>query len=129
MFPGHARMGLQVPMKVSKTTCEPTSRRQMVTFSPTSGSHPLTKKTFINRLAKAACDAGEDPLQGHGIRIGSTLEYLLCGIPLETMKVIGRWASDAFTLYLRKHAQILVPYLQASPELHHAFVASTMHLR
>jgi hypothetical protein len=94
-----------------------------------SGRRPLTKKTFINRLAQAARDAGEDPLQGHGIRIGSTLEYLLRGVSVETMKVIGRWASDAFTLYLRKHAQILAPYLQASPELHHAFITNTMQVR
>jgi hypothetical protein len=94
-----------------------------------SGYRPLTKKTFINRLAQAARDASEDPLQGHGIRIGSTLEYLLRGVSLEAMKVIGRWASDAFILYLRKHAQILAPYLQATPELHLAVIANTIQGR
>ena len=38
---------------------------------------PLTKSKFILELARAACTAGLEPLQGHGIRIGSTLEYLL----------------------------------------------------
>lgn len=79
---------------------------------------PLTKHSFIRRLAKAARDAGEDPLQGHGIRIGATLEYLLRGVPLEAMKVLGRWASDAFALYLRKHAQVMAPFVQANPQLH-----------
>jgi hypothetical protein len=40
------------------------------------GHRPLTKPKFMETLAKAARDAGLDPRQGHGIRIGSTLEYL-----------------------------------------------------
>jgi len=50
---------------------------------------PLTKSKFISELAKAARVAGLEPLQGHGIRIGSTLEYLLCGMPFDVMKVKG----------------------------------------
>ena len=60
-------------------------------------------------------------LLGHGIRIGSVLEYLLCGVPFDVVKAIGRWASDAFRLYLRKHAQILALYMQADPALHGRF--------
>ena len=63
-----------------------------------------------------------DPLQGHVIRIGATLHYLSQGIPLEAMKIMDRWGSDAFLPYLRKHAQILTPYIQAMPELHEAFL-------
>jgi hypothetical protein len=65
---------------------------------------PLTKPAFIRRLALAAREAGLEPLQGHGIRIGATLFYLLLGLPIEAMKVMGRWSSDAFLRYLRKHA-------------------------
>jgi hypothetical protein len=89
---------------------------------------PLTKMKFIERLTQAAKAAGEDPLQGHGIRIGSTLEYLLRNISFETVKTMGRWASQAFTLYLRKHGQILAPYLQAQPELHQEFLRNTIEL-
>jgi hypothetical protein len=42
------------------------------------------------------------------------------------MKVKGRWASNAFILYLTKHAQILAPYMQAVPDLHATFVRYTM---
>ncbi|CAA7268205.1 unnamed protein product [Cyclocybe aegerita] len=80
----------------------------------------------LSTLAKAAQAAGLDPLQGHGIRIGSTLEYLLRGIPFEVMKVKGRWASDAFLTYLRKHTQILAPYMQANPLHHNEFIRLTM---
>ena len=90
------------------------------------GHRPLTKSKFIAELAKAARAAGLEPLQGHGIRIGSTLEYLLRGVPFDVMKVKGRWSSDAFTLYLRKHAQILAPYIQAIPAVHDAFTRLTM---
>ena len=82
---------------------------------------PLTKHAFIKRLASAARQAGLEPLQGHGIRIGATLFYLLLGLPIEAMKVMGRWGSDAFLVYLRKHAQILTPLIQANPQAHEAF--------
>ena len=87
---------------------------------------PLTKSKMLAVLSKAALACHLDPLQGHGIRIGSTLEYLLRGVPFEVVKVKGRWASDSFLLYLRKHAQILAPYMQADPVLHEAFTHLTM---
>ena len=87
---------------------------------------PLTKTEFIRTVAAAARKAGLEPRQGHGIRIGATLEYLLRGTPFEVMKVKGRWASDAFLVYLTKHAQILAPYMQAIPEVHENFIRITM---
>jgi hypothetical protein len=89
-------------------------------------SKPLTKTKFIKTLATAAIAAGLNPRQGHGIRIGATLEYLLRGTPFEVMKVKGRWASDAFLAYLRKHAQILAPYMQANPARHDEFIRLTI---
>ena len=62
------------------------------------GHRPLTKTKFIQRVASAARAAGLEPLQGHGIRIGATLEYLLRGVPFDVMKAKGWWASDAFQL-------------------------------
>jgi integrase len=82
---------------------------------------PLTKSAFIKRVAAAARSAGLEPLQGHGIRIGATLHYLLRGVPFEAVKAMGRWSSDAFLRYLRKHAQILMPYIQADPDIHRTF--------
>lgn len=82
---------------------------------------PMTKPDFMRRIQTAMVAAGLPRLQGHSLRIGSTLEYLLRGIPFETVKSIGRWKSDAFTIYLRKHAQILAPYLQAVPEAQAVF--------
>ena len=80
---------------------------------------PLTKSAFLTRMKKALKEAGRPNKHGHSIRIGATLEYLLRGVPFEAMKSMGRWSSDAFSTYLRKHAQILALYVQANPNLHH----------
>lgn len=87
---------------------------------------PLTKTKFLERLGKAARAAGREPLQGHGIRIGSTLEYLLRGMPFDVMKAKGRWAGDSFLLYLRKHAVIIAPYIQAVPAVQESFIRYSM---
>ncbi|KAF8141015.1 hypothetical protein K438DRAFT_1878853 [Mycena galopus ATCC 62051] len=87
---------------------------------------PLTKSKFLQVLGAAIKQAGHEPMQGHGIRIGATLEYLLRGVPFDVMKTKGRWASNAFELYLTKHAQILAPYMQANPAIHNDFVRYTM---
>ena len=98
----------------------------LFTYHHKNGHKPLTKSKFLAELAKATCAAGLEPLQGHGIRIRSTLEYLLRGMPFDVMKVKGQWSSDTFILYLRKHAQILAPYIQAAPMVHDTFVHLTM---
>ena len=104
----------------------PPDHAHLFAYRYKTGHRPLTKSKFISELAKAARAAGLEPLQGHGIRIGSTLEYLLRGVPFDVMKVKGRWSSDAFILYLRKHAQILAPYIQAAPAVHDAFTRLMM---
>ncbi|GLB39889.1 putative tyrosine recombinase [Lyophyllum shimeji] len=105
---------------------EPPANGHLFAYKYKNTHRPLTKPKFLQRLAKAARDADLDPLQGHGIRIGATLEYLLRGIPFDVVKVKGRWSSDAFILYLTKHAQILAPYMQAIPEVHETFTHLTM---
>ena len=79
------------------------------------GYQPITWQTFIVHLNKYAQAAGLECIHGHSICIGATLEYLLQGVPFNVMKVKGCWASNAFQLYLRKHNQILAPYIQSMP--------------
>ena len=88
---------------------------------------PLTKSCFLKRVSKAATAAKLPKMPGHSIRIGSTLEYLLRGLPFDVMKVKGRWSSDAFHQYLRDHAKVLAPYMQAAPpDVHDQFVRITI---
>lgn len=89
-------------------------------------SRPLTKRTFVGRVQALALTAGFGKLHGHGIRVGSTLEYLLRGIPFDVVLVKGRWKSNAFLSYLRKHAQVLAPYMQATPQLADRLTAITV---
>ena len=59
---------------------------------------------FLKLLKTKAKAAGYgNTVQGHGIWISATLEYLLRGMPFEVMKTKGRWASNTFQMYLRKH--------------------------
>ncbi|OBZ66754.1 hypothetical protein A0H81_13222 [Grifola frondosa] len=51
----------------------------------------------------------------------------LAGLHLAFLiKTMGRWASNAFTLYLREHAEIMAPYIQASPAVNDAFARLAM---
>lgn len=77
----------------------------------------LTRTAFTNRIREAAKTVHRPTLQEHGIRIGGTLEHLLRGVPFDVVKAIGRWSSDAFAVYLRKHAVIVAPYIQETPVL------------
>ena len=86
----------------------------------------MTKKAFCSRIAQAAARVNLETLKGHSLRIGGTLEYLLRGTPFDVVKTMSRWKSDAFQLYLRKHAQILAPYLQANPPVQEAFTRYSM---
>ena len=104
---------------------QPSEAAHLFAYKVPHTRRPLTKAKFLERVGEAACAAGLEPLQGHGIRIGSTLEYLLRGVPFDVMKTKGRWAGDSFQLYLRKHAVIIAPYIQATP-MHENFVRYTM---
>jgi len=105
---------------------DPPPNNHLFAYCHNNGHRPLTKSKFLTELTRAVRMAGLDPLQGHSIRIGSTLKYLLRGMPFNVMKVKGWWSSDAFILYLRKHVQILAPYIQVVPAVHDTFVCLTM---
>ncbi|KAF6749410.1 hypothetical protein DFP72DRAFT_818908 [Ephemerocybe angulata] len=76
---------------------------------------PLTRAAFLTRVNTALAAGSHSPIKGHCLRIGGVLEWLLRGLSFEVVKVMGRWASDAFIVYLRKRSAVLAPYIQASP--------------
>ena len=105
---------------------QPSEASHLFAYNTKNTRRPLTKSKFLERVQEAARAAGLEPLQGHGIRIGSTLEYLLRGVPFDVMKAKGRWAGNSFQLYLRKHAVVIAPYIQAMPAVHEPFIRYTM---
>ena len=91
------------------------SGEALFSYTHTDGKRrPLTRRNFLKCLAEAGKRAGVDVPPAHGIRIGSVLEYLLRGMPFIVMQVKGRWAGPSFTKYLRQHAEVLAPYMQAN---------------
>lgn len=94
---------------------EPPALAHLFAYRVNGGHKPLTRSVFLKRLNDAAALLDLGPIKGHSVRIGGTLEFLLRGIPFEVVKSLGRWSSNAFVLYLRKHAVILAPYIQSHP--------------
>lgn len=92
----------------------PSPSHALFSWKHGSGLRPLTRSEFLRCLDGAFGTLQIAGLKGHGIRIGGTLEYLLRGVPFDTVKVMGRWSGDSFTRYLRQHAVIMAPYLQDS---------------
>ncbi|KAG2055397.1 hypothetical protein BDR06DRAFT_981974 [Suillus hirtellus] len=77
----------------------------------------LSRMVFLKRIGEVAKRIRADNLKGHGLRIGGMLEYLLRGVPFNVVKLMGRWSSDTFTIYLCQHTMIMALYLQESPIL------------
>ena len=72
-----------------------------ITSSKGPEHRPLTQNLFITHICEACQSAGISVRYGHSFHIGGTLEYLLHGNSFDQVKYHGRWASDAFRVYLR----------------------------
>ena len=101
---------------------EPGPKDHLFAFKTHSKKVPMTRNIFLRNIQLAAKKGNVEFTSGHSIRIGATLEYLLRGVPFEVVKQIGRWSSNAFTLYLREHGRILAPYLQDKPNINNEFL-------
>jgi hypothetical protein len=75
------------------------------------GRRPLTKTEVTSRIKELIKQFELPNLKGHSLHIRGTLHYLLQGTPFDVVKTMGRWSGESFTLYLRRHALILAPYL------------------
>ena len=93
---------------------------------PKTSLHPLMRTQVTNKLTEIMKHNNLADLKGHSLQIGGTLFYLLKGVPFNVIKVIGRWAGKSFVLYLRLHALILAPYLQANKQVFDNFVQIAM---
>ena len=95
---------------------------------------PFTKLKFVGAGREDSTCGQSRTLAGprhqaSGLRIGSSLEYLLRGMTFDVMKAKGRWMGDSFLLHLRKHAVIIASYIQAVSTVHEAFVDAPSALR
>ena len=69
-----------------------------------------TKQWFLNKLNAISMHH----LTGHGFRAGGTTELICRGLPPYIVQMIGRWSSDAFEEYIRRHPLVMNAYLAFS---------------
>ena len=76
----------------------------------------LTRATVTSLLRDAARHAGLPfhSLKGHSFRIGAASSAAAAGLPDWLIKVMGRWSSDCYQLYIRTPTQVL---LSAAPRM------------
>ena len=72
---------------------------------------PLTQALLVAELREALKAVGYDPHKyaGHSYRIGAATTASLCGIQDSTIKMLGRWQSSAYTLYIQTPPSSLIP--------------------
>ena len=76
---------------------------------------PMMRAILLTHINKIISEKQLKKLPAHGICIGFTLEYLLCSVPFDVIKAKDKWQSEAFKGCLRKHMQIMAPYMQKDP--------------
>ena len=72
---------------------------------------PLTRARLVTELREALHTSGYDShnYAGHSYRIGAATTAALCGIQDSTIKMLGRWQSSAYTLYIQTPPSSLIP--------------------
>ena len=70
---------------------------------------PLTKDMFIRKVREALRQANIDPsaYSGHSFRIGAATAAANAGIPAHIIKMLGRWQSEAYQLYIQTPRETL----------------------
>ena len=64
---------------------------------------PLTRPRLVTAVRDALKAAGFQPdlYSGHSFRIGAATTAAACGVPVDVIKALGRWKSEAYQLYVR----------------------------
>ncbi len=75
------------------------------------GSIP-TRRWFIQRLRHFF----PSDVSGHSMRSGGATAFAVAGVPAASIQAIGRWSSDAWQLYIRKHP-VLVHALMLADQI------------
>ena len=104
----------------------PPPNSHLFTYKFNNSLCPMTWKNFLNRIGEIVRDNRLKKIPGHGICVGSMLEYLLRGVPFPVVKVKGHCKSDTFRGYLRSHTQIMAPYVQLGLEAYDALITYSM---
>ena len=79
-------------------------------FTFADGSY-LTRERFVREVRAALAHAGVDcsAYAGHSFRIGAATTAARRGVPDSMIKMLGRWESSAYSLYVRTPRETLAP--------------------
>lgn len=69
------------------------------------------KRWFLHMLNKTF---PQKHLSGHGFRAGGTTELIQRGLPAYIVQLAGRWSSDTFEEYVRRHPLVLNAYMAST---------------
>ena len=63
---------------------------------------PLTRPRLVTAVRDALKSAGFQPdlYSGHSFRIGAATTAAAFGVPVDVIKALGRWKSEAYQLYV-----------------------------
>ena len=72
----------------------------------------LTKDKLVSKMRAVLMNAGIDSSKyaGHSFIIGAATTAASQGIPDSTIKMLGRWTSNAYTAYIRTSREQLAMY-------------------
>lgn len=73
---------------------------------------PLTRMKFVDKVKEALSQAGVDctAYSGHSFRIGAATTAAKRGISDATIKMLGRWKSSAYQVYIKTPREQLASY-------------------
>ena len=79
---------------------------------------PLTRDQFVRLLKNALRAAGIDDsaYAGHSLRIGAATAAAAAGVPAHVIKMLGRWESSAYQIYIRTPRESLASVSQLIAE-------------
>ena len=74
------------------------------------GIQPLTKQLFLSVMHKALDNAGlsSGAYSGHSFRRGGATWAHQCGVPMDTIRQIGDWRSNAYARYIFESPESLL---------------------
>lgn len=64
---------------------------------------PPTRSWFLRRLRQHFPSS----ISGHSLRAGGATALAAAGVPDDRIRILGRWSSDAYQVYLRAHTHIV----------------------
>ena len=70
---------------------------------------PLTKALFVSKVRRALSLLGinQKEYAGHSFWIKAAMAAAAAGVPAHLIKTLGRWSSEAYTLYIRESRSTL----------------------